>query len=303
MSTYEKEGLAILLAIEHWRTYLQTGEFVIRTDQCSLVHLGDQRLNTPWQQKVMTKLLGLQYRIVYKPGFANRAADALSRRVQEQDGEVIAISTMVPNWVESITSGYQHDPQASKLLKDLTVSGNGTGKFRLSEGILKLGNRVWVGNNVQVQHNILTSLHSSAIGGHSGFQVTYHRIRKLFAWPGIKRSVREFVERCSVCKQAKAEHVRYPGLLQPLPVPDHAWQVISMDFIEGLPRSAGFNCIMVIVDKFSKYAHFIGMAHPFTAFQVAQMFMQHVFKLHGLPQSIISDRDRVFTSSLWKELF
>lgn len=149
-----------------------------------------------------------------------------------------------------------------------------------------------------VKQNILESLHSSAIGGHSGVQATYHLIRKLFAWTGLKQDVKRFVDQCSICKQAKAEHVRYPRLLQPLPAPDHAWLIISMDFIEGLPRSSGFNCIMVVVDKFSKYAHFLAMAHPFTVFQVAQLFMQQVYRLHGLPQSIISDWDRVFTSML-----
>lgn len=78
LSTYEKEGLAILMAVEHWRTYLQHAEFVIHTDQRSLVHLEDERLATPWQQKIMAKLLGLRYQIVYKRGVDNRVADALS---------------------------------------------------------------------------------------------------------------------------------------------------------------------------------------------------------------------------------
>ena len=80
LSTYEKEYLAILLAVEQWRSFLQHAEFTIYTDQRSLTHLSDQRLNTPWQQRVFTKLLGLQYKIVYKRGSDNRAADALSRR-------------------------------------------------------------------------------------------------------------------------------------------------------------------------------------------------------------------------------
>lgn len=80
LSTYEKEYMAILIAVEHWRPYLQHGEFSIFIDQISLIHLNEQRLNTAWQQKVFTKLLGLQYKIIYKKGRENRAADALSRR-------------------------------------------------------------------------------------------------------------------------------------------------------------------------------------------------------------------------------
>jgi hypothetical protein len=92
-------------------------------------------------------------------------------------------------------------------------------------------------------------------------------------------------------------------LLQPLPVPDTAWEIVSLDFVEGLPPSGQFNCILVVVDKFSKLAHFIPLKHPFTALTVAQAYMENVYKLHGMPASLLSDRDRVFTSNLWKELF
>lgn len=92
-------------------------------------------------------------------------------------------------------------------------------------------------------------------------------------------------------------------MLQPLPVPEQSWQVVSLDFIEGLPRFSNFNCILVVVDKFSKYAHFVALAHPFTALEVADAYMQHIHRLHGLPQALISDRDRIFTSTLWTTLF
>ena len=99
------------------------------------------------------------------------------------------------------------------------------------------------------------------------------------------------------------EHSKLAGLLQPLPVPDRAWKVVSLDFIEGLPKSHGCSVILVIIDKFSKYGHFIPLAHPHTALSVAQLYFTHVYKLHGLPEAMISDRDRIFTSSLWQELF
>jgi hypothetical protein len=99
------------------------------------------------------------------------------------------------------------------------------------------------------------------------------------------------------------ERVKYPGLLQPLTTPTAAWQVISLDFVEGLPVSHGFDCIMVVVDLFSKYGHFIGLKHPFTALSVAKQFMLHFYKLHGLPTAMISDRDKIFTSWLSQELF
>jgi hypothetical protein len=86
-------------------------------------------------------------------------------------------------------------------------------------------------------------------------------------------------------------------------VPASAWQIISLDFVEGLPRSGNANFILVVVDSFTKYGHFIPLLHPFTAQHVAKVFLNHIYKLHGLPLVITSDRDRIFTSTFWKELF
>jgi len=115
--------------------------------------------------------------------------------------------------------------------------------------------------------------------------------------------VQEFVKQFQTCQRAKIERVKTPGLLQPLPIPDQAWDIISLDFVEGLPTSDNYNALLVVIDKFTKYGHFIPIKHPFTALQIAQVFMNHVYKLHGLPKIIISDRDRVFTSAIWQQLF
>jgi hypothetical protein len=119
----------------------------------------------------------------------------------------------------------------------------------------------------------------------------------------MKSDVKKFVASCSVCAQAKPDHARYPGLLAPLPVPTESSQVISMDFIEGLPRSGTANCLMVVVDRFSKFAHFIPLSHSFSAQQDGQAFLDNIYHLHGLPSTIISDRDRIFTNVFWCELF
>lgn len=100
-----------------------------------------------------------------------------------------------------------------------------------------------------------------------------------------------------VCQQAKPERVKYPGLLEHLGVPRRPWQQIAMDFIEGLPQSGPYNCLLVIVDTFSKYGHFIPFAHPYTAAKVSTLFLDHVYKLHSLLESIVSGRDPIFTSN------
>lgn len=130
LSTYDKEYLAILVAIEQWRSYLQHSEFTIFTDQRSLTHITDQRLHTPWQLKMFTKLAGLQYKVVYKPGVSNLAADALSRH-PAAPSQLQAISSVTPSWLSKVISCYQTDPAATKLLQELSVAPDSHPPFTL----------------------------------------------------------------------------------------------------------------------------------------------------------------------------
>ncbi|XP_039778261.1 uncharacterized protein LOC120645545 [Panicum virgatum] len=301
LSTYEKECMAILLAVEKWRPYLQHKEFLIKTDHRSLLYLTEQRVHTKLQQKALLKLMDLQYKIVYKKGTSNAATDALSR--VPVPNSILAISYCTPAWQENLMQGYMDCEQDQKLLTELAVTSPNSRGFSLSDGIIRFKGREWIGSNTLAQQHVIQALHSSGIGGHSDFHVTYHRIKALFAWPKMKDTVKTYIQQCATCQQAKIEHVKYPGLLQPLPVPSKPWSVISLDFIEGLSVSHKHDVIMVVVDKFTKYGYFIPLAHPFTALQVAQAYLSNIYKLHGLLDSIISDRDKIFTSKVWQELF
>lgn len=185
LSTYEKEYLAILLAIEQWMSYLLHAEFIIFTDQKSLIHLNEQRLNTPWQHKVFTKLLGLQYKIVYKQGSDNRVADALSRRAQAE-GQSLVISIVKPQWCQAVVEGYLQDKEAKELLTKLSLNSSAVPNFELHDGLLKFKGNIWLGNNTTLQQTVISAMHNSAVGGHSGITVTYHRLKQLFSWPRIK---------------------------------------------------------------------------------------------------------------------
>jgi transposase InsO family protein len=169
--------------------------------------------------------------------------------------------------------------------------------------MIKYKGRIVIGSTGLLREDLIKSIHDSYIGGHVGIQNTYRRLKAHFYWPSMKKLIQRIVLQCDICKQAKAERVVYPGLLQPLPIPRGTWQDVIMDFVEGLPRSEGRDTIMVIVDRFTKYEHFIALAHPFTAQDVAKLFLDHIYKFHGLPVRILTNRDKIFTSLFWRELF
>jgi hypothetical protein len=160
-----------------------------------------------------------------------------------------------------------------------------------------------VGSNSALQIKLINAFHASAFGCHSGGQATYQRLKQLFSWKGLKQDVENVVKQCPICQKAKHSQQHPSGLLQPLPIPKGAWQGVSMDFIEGLPTSENCSVIVVIVDRLTKYTHFIATKHPYTAQGIAQLFLDNVVKLHGLPKMIVTDRDPIFLSKFWKELF
>jgi hypothetical protein len=189
------------------------------------------------------------------------------------------------------------------LVAKLSIDPSVVPGFSLQHGVLRKQGRIWIGHNPSLHQKLIQACHSSALGGHSGVPATYIRMKHMFAWKGLKSAVYQYVRTCVMCQQAKPDRSKQPGLLQPLDIPSGAWQTVSMDFVEGLPTFGNANCILVVVDSFTKYGHFIQLHHPFTALSVAKLFLHNIYKLHDMPLAIVSDRDRIFTSQLWKELF
>ena len=206
LSIYEKEFLAIMMAVEKWRAYLQRGPFIIKTDHQSLCQLEDQVLTTDVQKKAMTKLVGLQFQFQYKKGSENLAADALSRV-----GHLLAVTTTSssqPVWLQEVINSYEVDSHAQELLQKLAISPDDTSEYSLAKGVIKQQGRIWIGANQALKTKLISAFHASAVGGHSGIQATYQRIRKLFVWTGLKQDIIDFVHQCTICQQAKHEHLK-----------------------------------------------------------------------------------------------
>jgi len=248
----------------------------------------------------MMKLLEFNFTIQYKKGITNRVADALSRMFPK----CMAISTVTPVWAEELLQSYSEDPVTKKLQEKLLVqNADSNSDYTIHAGIIRYKGKILVGNDKKFRERLISALHNSPVGGHSGMRASYQRVKSIFYWPGMKQTMEHFIATCPICQRAKHENCLQPGLLDPLPIADMAWQHISMDFIEGLPNSQGKEVILVVVDRFTKYSQFIPLSHPYTVQSVAQAFVDNIIKLHGPPKLIISDRDRIFTSQLWKDIF
>jgi hypothetical protein len=173
-----------------------------------------------------------------------------------------------------------------------------------TDGLLLYKNRVYVPNVQELKLAILKEMHNVAYAGHPGYQKTMAAVKSHYFWPGLKKEITEYITRCMECQKVKAEHRHPAGLLQPLPIPEWKWEVVTMDFITGLPRtSKQHDSIMVVVDKLTKAAHFIPLKTTQKTTDVVDIFLKEVARLHGIPKTIVSDRDPKFTSNFWKGLF
>ena len=184
-----------------------------------------------------------------------KVADALSRQHAEQPEDpeenelCMATSIAIPAWTGDVTASYEGDEHCLKLLQELTLDKDSHPNFSIHSGVLRYKGRIYIGQTTNLKDRIFSSFHSSIFGGHSGSRVTYHRLKQLFYWPGLKRFTEAQVAKCPVCQISKTERNPYPGLLDPLPIPKSKWSEVSMDFVEGLPKARGKDVILVIVDR------------------------------------------------------
>lgn len=300
-SVYERELMAIVMAVQKWRPYLLGRTFTVITDQKSLKYLLEQRTVSGEHQKWISKLSGYEFEIVYRPGRENGAADALSRRVEGSVLSEISVSTVAS--YDQLLRDLKTDPEIIALKERLEAQTGEIDGYVLDKGDVRYKGRLVLPRSSDWIPKLFQEMHGGVIGGHGGVQKTYHRIASEFFWIGMRRDIAKMVSECGICQQNKYSTLTPAGLLQPLDLQARVWEDLTMDFIEGLPKSTGYSVILVVVDRLSKSAHFIPLKHPFTAASVATVFIREIVRLHGIPQSIISDRDRVFVSHFWRELF
>ncbi|PNX73909.1 hypothetical protein L195_g029819, partial [Trifolium pratense] len=296
-SAYIRELFAITEAMAKFHHYLSGHKFIICTDQKSLKSLMDQTIQTLEQQSWLHKFLGYDFAIEYKPGRDNIAADALSRSF------MMALFSHHSILIQQIHEAIKADSTLTALKAQCLAGTQADTNYQVQHDSLFWKDRLVVPAQPSLIAQILTEFHASPIGGHSGILCTKARICQQFYWPNMSKDIVKSVSECLICQQAKSASTLSAGLLQPLPIPSRIWEDIAMNFITGLPMSHSLTVIFVVIDRLSKYAHFAPLKTDFTSAKVAETFMHSVVKLHGIPKSIVSDRDKVFTNRFWQQLF
>ncbi|GJU19305.1 putative CCCH-type zinc finger family protein [Tanacetum coccineum] len=294
-STYDKEFYAIVRSLEYWRHYLLPAEFILYSDHEALKFIQGQAKLKPRHAKWVETLQDFSFVIRHKAGSANSVADALSRRPALLSSTSFQVSGFAP-----FAHLYQDDPDFKELWDK--CHGGIFRDFVRRDGFLFKGHRLCVPVSSS-REAIILECHQGALAGHFGRAKTAALVGDRFFWPKLARDVQKVINRCRVCHIAKTQHTNQ-GLYTPLPTPEGPWEDVSIDFVLGLPLTQRKkDSIMVVVDRFSKMAHFIPCSKTFDASQVARLYFAEIVRLHGVPRSITSDRDVKFVSHFWRTLW
>jgi hypothetical protein len=334
---YDKELLAIIRCFEQWRAELQSVESPtsVLTDHKSLEYFMTTKKLNRRQARWAEFLAEFDFKIAYQPGKKNDKADSLTRRpgdrpVDESDDRnkhmhqtVLPVEKVDPHILQELNDteedselslfdrvkvANQEDRKSTAIrdaIRDRKKSFDGMllKRFEVIENTLFFKKKLWVPTD-QLKLEIIREVHDKPASGHPGIRRTCKYLSKWYYWPQMKESVDRYIRNCHICRRSKATREKYSGLLNPLPIPDRPWTDVTMDFVTGLPKTKdGFNAILMVVDRLTKMHHYvpcIAEEEGTTAEETARLLINHVWKLHGLPSTIISDRGPQFVSLVWK---
>uniref|UniRef100_A0AAY4CER3 Gypsy retrotransposon integrase-like protein 1 n=3 Tax=Denticeps clupeoides TaxID=299321 RepID=A0AAY4CER3_9TELE len=283
----DRELLAVRWALEEWRHWLQGSDtpFLVWTDHQNLISIKTTKQLNPRQARWALFFEQFDFQLSYRPGSKNQKADALSRQhapdSPSSDPEPVLPPHRILGPLRWSLETKVRAAQASDPGPDNTPP-----------------ECMYVPNTCRP--DVLHWGHSSVLSGHPGRQRTLSFIRRAFWWPSVRRDVQAYVDACDVCARAKTPNTPTAGPLRPLPIPHRPWTHLALDFITGLPEASGMTTILTIVDRFSKAVHLVALPGLPSSATTADLVLQHVVRLHGFPQDIVSDRGPQFVSAVWK---
>jgi hypothetical protein len=226
----------------------------------------------------------------------------------EQIPKIVISPPELPLEVENLLrEAYEQDPLPNEILKALEDGDARHAQITLADcekkgDYLYYLERLYVPDYDNLKAELLRLCHDSPVSGHPGRSKTYEILTRDYYWPGMYRYVDRWTRNCHTCRRMTPSREARQGVLRPLPVPQRAWQDISMDFITHLELSQGHDAILVVVDRLTKMKHFIACHGTCDAEEVARLYTRHIWKIHGLPRTVVSDRGPQFVSAFWKHL-
>ncbi len=283
-----RELLAVKLALEEWRHWLEGSgvPFIVWTDHKNLEYIKTaKRLNS--RQARWALFFGrFDFTLSYRPGSKNIKPDSLSR-IFDRTERLSTPECILPETLFVSTLKWEVESRVKAALEGVTPPARCP------------PNRLFVPEGLR--SSVIQWGHCSNVACHPGVSRTRFLVKQRFWWPLMARDVHDFVLACSVCATGKSSNRPPDGLLQPLPVPSRPWFHIALDFVTALPPSQGHTVVLTVVDRFSKAAHFIPLPKLPSAKETALVVVDHVFRLHGLPIDVVSDRGPQFVSRFWRE--
>lgn len=319
---HDKELMAIIEAFKEWKHYLSGTSHTIKvyTDHKNLTTFTTTKDLNKRQIRWSEFLSEFNFEIIYRKGSENGRADALSRREDLKPEEHVQATALLREAADGVltlgarqvNAAWQIQPDDEWIVRMRAEYGKDPLVTKETNPLVKNG-QDYLFNNRQyipeaLQKELVKEFHEHRLHGHQGVYKTLTRLRRTYDFPGSRKVVQRIVKECNICNKAKASRHAPYGLLQAIEVPARAWEMMAWDFITKLPKSkepmtnATYDSILVITDKLTKYAHFVPYKETSTAKELAYTFLRNIVSHHGLPKTIISDRDKLFTSKFWKSL-
>jgi transposase InsO family protein len=328
---HDKEMLAIIRAMEDWRHFLEGADhqFEVWTDHKNLEYFRSAKKLNRRQARWSLYLARFDFVLHHRPGKSMGKPDALSRRADHGTGseDNADITLLTPGLfairategVEAVgeerdilrdvrkgTRDGEAEEPIAKVVKELKATRSRSvrsAEWSLTDGVLYFRGKAYVPDSFDLRRRIVALCHDTKVAGHAGRWKTLELVSRNYWWPQMSRYVGKYVSTCDLCLRTKAQRHHPVGELHPLPIPPTPWDTVSVDFIVELPESAGHDAVMVVVDSVTKRAHFVSTLTTITAAGTARLFVQHVWRHHGLPRKVVSDRGPQFVAEFTRELY